>query len=75
MWQIGLDDRGQIDLRNIGAPSWAWVAMNRTLWTARETYTRNLKVDSLLPTYKFGTNIVIHLLTRWEFKTRSATSL
>ena len=76
MWQIGLDDRGQVDLRrNQAIPGWPWVAMNRTLWIDRETYIRNLAADSLLPTYKFGTNIVIHLLTRWEFKTRSASSL
>ena len=76
MWQIGLNDQGQVDLRrNQEMRGWPWVAMNRNIWVARETYMRNISAQSLLPTYKFGTNIVIHLLTRWELKLRSAPSL
>jgi len=76
MWQIGLTDQGQIDLRrNQEMPGWPWIAMNRTIWNNRETYMRNISAESLLPTYKFGTNIVIHLLTRWESKTRSSSAL
>ena len=76
MWQIGLNDQGQVDLRrNESIPTKPYVAINFTIWNCRETYMRNISADSLLPTYKFGTNIVIHLLTRWEFKTRSAASL
>ena len=76
MWQIGLTEQGQVDMRrNAILPGWPYVAMNRNIWVNRETYMRNISVDSLLPTYKFGTNIVIHLLTRWELKTRSAPTL
>ena len=32
-------------------------------------------IKALLDTYKFGTNMVIHLLTRWEDKLRSAPRL
>jgi hypothetical protein len=32
-------------------------------------------IASILDTYKFGTNMVIHLLTRWEDKLRSAPRL
>jgi hypothetical protein len=35
----------------------------------------NPPIKALLDTYKFGTNMVIHLLTRWEDKLRSAPRL
>lgn len=76
MWQIGLTEQGQVDLRRkMDAPGWPWVAINHTIWMNRGIYMRNISAESLVPTYKFGTNIVIHLLTRWETKTRSASSL
>lgn len=73
MWQIGLLPDGEVDLRlNAGN---VCVATNQTLWENRDTYIGNLTPDALETTYKFGTNIVLHLLTRWESKTRSAPSL
>jgi hypothetical protein len=38
-------------------------------------YLRNLSKESLDVTYKFGTNLVLHLLTRWDSKVKSAPSL
>jgi hypothetical protein len=73
MWQVGLNDKGQIDARRNEQN--AFVAINQVIWDNRETYLRNITPSSLDATYKFGTNIVIHLLTRWENKTRTATSL
>ncbi len=73
MWQIGLNQQGQIDMRRNAQN--AFVAINQVIWDNRETYIRNLTPESLAETYKFGTNVVIHLLTRWEAKTRTATSL
>ena len=35
----------------------------------------NPPINSLLDTYKFGTNMIVHLLTRWEDKLRSAPRL
>ncbi len=73
MWQIGLTDQGQVDLRQNerGQP----VAIRREIWDNRDVYLRNIAPAPLTLTYKFGTNVVIHLLTRWENKTRTATSL
>ncbi|MEI6033888.1 MAG: DUF4159 domain-containing protein [Verrucomicrobiae bacterium] len=73
MWQIGLNDQGQVDLRRNENNSYA--ALNQTIWENHETYLRNITPQSLALTYKFGTNLVIHLLTRWESKTRTAASL
>jgi hypothetical protein len=35
----------------------------------------NTPINALLATYKFGANMVIHLLTRWEDKVRGAPRL
>jgi hypothetical protein len=47
------------------------VAVNESMWYRRELYFRNVDEKSLFDTYKFGTNIIIHLLTRWEEKIRN----
>jgi len=73
MWQVGLKDNGQIDERR--DVNWHFVAINPVIWDNRDTYIRNISQNSLTDTYKFGTNMVIHLLTRWEDKTRTAKSL
>ncbi len=73
MWQIGINDQGQIDNRVNERRQ--YIAINEQIWLNRDTYIRNLKPEPLTATYKFGTNLVIHLLTRWESKTRTASSL
>ncbi len=73
MWQVGLTDKGQVDTRRNEKN--AYVALNDAIWSNRETYLRNITPESLALTYKFGTNVVIHLLTRWESKTSTAKSL
>ncbi len=73
MWQIGLQANGEIDTRKNEKDQ--FVAINRVIWDNRGTYLRNISKESLNTTYKFGTNVVIHLLTRWEDKTRTAASL
>jgi len=76
MWQVGLMEDGKIDTRTCPPPhEYTFVAIDQVIWDNRATYVRNVAADSLSNTYKFGTNIVIHLLTRWENKTRTATSL
>ena len=73
MWQVGIDSKGQIDTRR--NEKQAFVALNPTVWDNRETYLRNISPQSLRQTYKFGTNMVIHLLTRWEEKLHAAATL
>ena len=64
MWQIGLLPDGRIDLNKNEKSQ--WVAINNTIWENRFFYLRNISEPSLDLTYKFGTNLVLHLLTRWD---------
>ena len=73
MWQVGLDKAGQIDLRR--NENGVFVATNGIIWDNRGAYFRNLSTDSLKQSYKFGTNIVIHLLTRWQNLSASTSRL
>lgn len=80
MWQFGVKLDGQdwvINLdRNIKGQL---VALNDKLYVNSGIYIHNTNpnppITSILDTYKFGTNMVIHLLTRWEDKLRSAPRL
>lgn len=69
MWQIGLTERGDIDLRQ--NESGNYVSVNYGLWSHRGLYFRNLEAPALFDAYKFGTNIIVHLLTRWDDKLRT----
>lgn len=73
MWQIGLNAQNTIDMRRDANSN--YVAVNRNIWDRRDVYVRNLKLEPLINTYKFGTNMVIHLLTRWENRVRTAPTL
>jgi hypothetical protein len=72
MWQIGLLPDGKVDMgRN---EKGQLVALNENIWN-NKIYLRNISEPSLDLTYKFGTNLVLHLLTRWDSKVKSAPSL
>lgn len=64
MWQIGLDQHGQIDTARDARGE--YVAMNPTLWSHRGIYVRNIDQPAVEQAYKFGINMVVHLLTRWD---------
>jgi len=64
MWQLGLDRNGEIDLRK--NEKGGLVATDPVIWKENSVYLHNLSPASLLATYKFGANVVIHLLNRWE---------
>jgi hypothetical protein len=69
MWQFGIDEKGEIDLSR--DEKHRMVAVNEPMWNRRNLYFRNIEAKALFDTYKFGTNIVVHLLTRWEDKIRN----
>lgn len=69
MWQFGIDERGQIDERLDGHGH--HIALDEEIWRQRDLYFRNINGPAIFATYKFGTNIVVHLLTRWEEKMRT----
>jgi hypothetical protein len=69
MWQFGIDEKGKMDMsvderRRYTAIEW-------DMWVRRNIYFRNIEEKSLMDTYKFGTNVIIHLVTRWEDKIRN----
>jgi Domain of unknown function (DUF4159) len=73
MWQVGLNQQGQIDMRKDANDR--YVAINPDIYDRRDVYLRNLDPAALSTCFKFGTNVVIHLLTRWESKVRTAPTL
>lgn len=64
MWQMGLNEKMEIDMRKDEFNR--YVAINWSMLIQSNTYYRNLTKESLVASYKFGTNIIVHLLTRWE---------
>ncbi len=69
MWQIAMDERLEYDLRRDETGHLA--VTNETLYNKRDIYFRDLGLPELRMSYKFGTNIIVHLLTRWEDKLRN----
>jgi len=69
MWQFGIDEKGQIDL-SIDEKR-RFVAINKGMYDMRNIYFRNIEPKALFDTYKFGTNVIIYLVTRWEDKIRN----
>ncbi len=70
MWQFGLNEKDEFEVGR--DEKGQFVATNPLLWEWRNTYIRNITPASVLASYQFGTNVVVHLLTRWQDKVRSA---
>lgn len=70
MWQFGLNDEMEFDTTR--DEKRRMVAINEEMWHRRGLYFRNIDPKALQDSYKFGTNIIVHLLTRWEDKVRNA---
>ncbi|HEY5894437.1 MAG TPA: DUF4159 domain-containing protein [Chthoniobacterales bacterium] len=73
MWQFGLDPRWKFDLSK--DKNGRYIAINGGMWRMRDIYYRGVTEENVALTFKFGTNIVIHLLTRWEDKVRSVRAM
>jgi len=85
MWQIGILEDGSVDMRRDERSQ--FVAVNRRIWDYRNTYLGNIAppaparagqpvvATNLVDAYKFGVNIVVHLLTRWDNVIARAPSL
>ena len=81
MWQFGIKQKGprEWEINNDRNERGERVALDWDLYLNNGLYIHNVDprapIKALLDTYKFGTNMVIHLLTRWEDKLRSAPRL
>lgn len=73
MWQFGLDPRWKFDMSK--DKTGRFIAMNSGMLRIKDIYYRGVTEENVAMTYKFGTNIVIHLLTRWEDKVRSVRAM
>ena len=69
MWQVGITEQGDYDLSR--DEHGAYAATNGVIFDHREVYFRGLEARNVVNSYKFGTNIILHLLTRWEDKLRN----
>ena len=69
MWQIALDANAK--------PDWSrdenghLIAMNEGMWNRKDVFYRGINEQNVFNSYKFGTNLVIHLITRWEDRLRN----
>lgn len=73
MWQIGLKEDGSYEL---GVDERGQqVAMNMNLYNNRNTFFRNLDAPAVVDSLKLGTNIVMHLITRWERRVSTVSGL
>ena len=70
MWQFGIDEKGEYRHAPRREQAITWRSTRRC-GTGGIVYFRNLELKPLNDTYKFGTNIILHLLTRWEDKLRN----
>jgi hypothetical protein len=80
MLQFGVEQSGREWVINTNTDGQGVrVALSWDLFRNNGIYIHNTSlvppIASILDTYKFGTNMVIHLLTRWEDKLRSAPRL
>ncbi|HEV7406615.1 MAG TPA: DUF4159 domain-containing protein [Chthoniobacteraceae bacterium] len=73
MYQFGIDEHGEIDLSR--DENHQMVAVNEQMWWRHNVYFRNIEGKALLKTYKFGMNVAIHLMTRWEDKLGMAATM
>ena len=70
MWRLALNEKYEIDTTRYPNSS-ELVYSDNTIYDRREIYFRGVELPRILNAYKFGFNVVIHLLTRWEDRLKS----
>lgn len=65
MWRLALNDKLEIDRTLIDLTTDFKYTDAGIFWRI-DKYYRGMELPRLINSYKFGTNVVIHLLTRWE---------
>ncbi|MCX7713378.1 MAG: DUF4159 domain-containing protein [Chthoniobacterales bacterium] len=87
MWQIGLNEKGQVELKATYEDGTE--ITNMRIWENRHLYIGNITpsggptprqgeepvAQNIVDVYKFGINIIVHLLTRWDRVIARAPSL
>ncbi len=65
MWKLALDDQMKIDTTRVERSSDLKYS-DLYMYQRVDVYFRGLELPRVVDSYKFGTNVVVHLLTRWE---------
>lgn len=73
MWQVGLGPDGKIDLGK--DEKGQYIAVNQNIWERRGVYLHNIDEESIERSFKFGINVITHLLTRWDNKVNVGSRL
>ena len=71
MWRMALDTQWKIDMTPMYPGSYDLLYTDRSMFERLDIYYRGMELPRLINSYKFGTNVVIHLLTRWEDRLKS----
>lgn len=71
MWRLAMDTQWKIDMTPIAPGEWDLLYTDRRIFDRLELYYRGMELPRVINSYKFGTNVVIHLLTRWEDRLKS----
>jgi hypothetical protein len=74
MWRMAIDEKWQIDKTPGGPGSGDLLYTDLAMFQRLDIYYRGLELPHIINSYKFGTNAVIHLLTRWEDRLKSVPS-
>lgn len=70
MWRIGLTDKLVID-KTLIPRSWEFMFTDNGIFERMEIYYRGMELTRIINSYKFGTNVVFHLVTRWEDRVKT----
>ncbi len=73
MWQIGLAADGSYEFGRDMDDN--YVAINIEMYNLRDIYFRNLEPEAVADSLKFGTNITLYLLNRWESRSAATPGL
>lgn len=71
MWRLAIDAQSKIDMTPIAPGEYDLLYTDRGMIERLDLYYRGMELPRLLNAYRFGTNVVFHLLTRWEDRVRS----
>lgn len=75
MWRLAMDAGSlKIDMTPLAPGEYELLYTDRRLFDRLDLYYRGMELPRLINSYKFGTNVVIHLLTRWEDRLKSVPS-
>ena len=73
MWRLALNEKLEIDKTCIDlTPEYKYT--DNGIFSRMGLYYRGMELPKIINSYKFGTNVVIHLLTRWEDRVKTAPS-